>query len=102
MTDPETGAVTTRQPRIITEENPPHDHEEALRRWRKARSAFRGALEKSRKTLKELARICGVSRTTVYNWRRAGLLPPAIKLGPNSVGFLSDQIQAFIASRPLA
>jgi hypothetical protein len=57
MTDPETGAVTTRPPRIVAEENPPHSHEEALRRWRKARSAFHAALEKSRMSLKELARI---------------------------------------------
>jgi hypothetical protein len=54
-TDPKTGEKETRPPRIITEEDPPRSHEEALRRWQDARKAFRKALEKSRKILSELA-----------------------------------------------
>lgn len=57
ITDPETGTSETRPPRIVAEEKPPRSHEEALRKWQTTRSAFRAALEKSRKNLKELARI---------------------------------------------
>jgi AAA domain len=46
--DPETGARSTRQPRIVTAENPPRSQGEALRRWRHARSVFLTALAKSR------------------------------------------------------
>jgi hypothetical protein len=55
--DPETGARETRPPRIISEEDPPRSHEEALRRWRQARAKFRAAVEKSRKVLEELAKV---------------------------------------------
>jgi hypothetical protein len=56
VTNPETGTLETRPPRIVTEEKPPRSHEEALRRWQQARTAFRGALAKSRKNLEELAK----------------------------------------------
>ncbi len=49
--DPETGARSTRPPRIVTAENPPRSQGEALRRWRQARSAFLAALAKSRTIL---------------------------------------------------
>ncbi|HYN19631.1 MAG TPA: ATP-binding protein [Thermoanaerobaculia bacterium] len=47
----ETGARSTRPPRIVTAENPPRSHDEALRRWRQARAAFLAALAKSRTML---------------------------------------------------
>jgi hypothetical protein len=50
-TDPETKVRTTRPPRIVTQENPPRSHDEALRRWRRARNTFLVALLESRKTL---------------------------------------------------
>ncbi len=49
--DPNTGARSTRPPRIVTAENPPKSHEEALRGWRQARLAFLVALAKSRTML---------------------------------------------------
>jgi hypothetical protein len=50
--DPDrTGARSTRPPRIVTAENPPRSQDEALRRWRQARSSFLAALAKSRTML---------------------------------------------------
>lgn len=46
--DPDTGAITNRVPRLIAAESPPATHDEALTRWRQARSRFRKALERSR------------------------------------------------------
>lgn len=34
----------------------------------------------------------GKSRITIYRWVRAGLHPAPYQLGPNSVGFASDEI----------
>ncbi|HEX3551835.1 MAG TPA: ATP-binding protein [Thermoanaerobaculia bacterium] len=53
----ETGTSETRPPRIVTEENPPRSHEEALRRWYQARATFREAFAKSCKNLTELAKL---------------------------------------------
>ncbi len=52
--DPRTGKKSTRPPRIVTEEKPPRTNDEALKRWRKARAAFRTALEASQKGLRRL------------------------------------------------
>ncbi|MBW8877341.1 MAG: DNA2/NAM7 family helicase [Acidobacteria bacterium] len=57
--DPETGARSTRPPRIITAENPPRSQDEALRRWRQARAAFLAALNESRTMLATAERIRG-------------------------------------------
>lgn len=56
-TNTATGVSETRPPRIITEEDPPRGHEEALRRWQEARRVFRAAFEKSRTNLQGLARV---------------------------------------------
>lgn len=48
----------------------------------------------------ELARRLGVSRTTLWRWERAQLLPPRRRIGPNSVGWLEAEIEEFLASRP--
>lgn len=54
--DPETQEVIGTRPRkIVTCEEPPSGHAEALARWKKARSAFQTALKKSRAELKTLA-----------------------------------------------
>ena len=41
-------------------------------------------------------------KSRVQNWRdvRAGLLPPPIELGPNSIGWFEDEIDAWLAARP--
>jgi hypothetical protein len=51
----------TRPPRIVTAEQAPQNHAEALRRWQRARTTFRTALEKSRKTLRDLERVRGLA-----------------------------------------
>ncbi|MEQ1846389.1 MAG: AAA domain-containing protein, partial [Nitrospira sp.] len=48
ITDPETGHVEHRTPRIVDVEQPPANHEEALKRWRSARKRFLKALDESR------------------------------------------------------
>lgn len=44
----------------------------------------------------------GLSRASLYRLERAGKLPPRILLGPNASGWLRDDLDAFIASRPRA
>ena len=48
-TDPITGQVEWRTPRIVEAEQPPVNREEALRRWKIAQNRFQSALEKSRR-----------------------------------------------------
>ncbi|WP_019644164.1 DEAD/DEAH box helicase [Novispirillum itersonii] len=52
--DPATGKTFERPPKIVLEEDPPANHEEALARWRRAREVFRQALKRSRQHLLEL------------------------------------------------
>lgn len=76
IVDTQTGEVTTRQPRIVTEEHPPRSREEALSRWNQARAAFRSALRRSSDGLKELEDVR--SKTTKFKsatapwWRTPG------------------------------
>ncbi len=46
-----------------------------------------------------LARV-GLSRSTVYQRMSAGDFPAAVQLTPNAVGWRSDDIDAWIESRP--
>ena len=41
----------------------------------------------------DLEKRYGKSRVTLWRWVRAGLLPAPYELGPNSVGFSSEEIQ---------
>ena len=45
-----------------------------------------------------LARV-GLSRSTVYQLMAVGDFPASVRLTPNSVGWRSDDIDAWIASR---
>jgi len=40
----------------------------------------------------DLEKRYGKSRITLWRWVRAGLLPPPYEVGPNSVGFASDEL----------
>ncbi len=42
----------------------------------------------------------GGSRVKAWRDVRAGLLPPPIVLGPNSVGWFEDEIDQWLAERP--
>lgn len=51
----------------------------------------------------ELRRMIGSPATsTVYRWVHAGILPPAIKIGPNRVGWKISSIRQFIEQRAAA
>ena len=52
--------------------------------------------------ISELRTRWGVSRQTIYNWRREGLLPKPVRLGPNVVAFALEDIERFEAERPRA
>ncbi len=39
------------------------------------------------------------SRQTIYNWMEKGSFPKAIKLGPNSIGWLKSDCDAWLQGR---
>jgi predicted DNA-binding transcriptional regulator AlpA len=41
----------------------------------------------------------GVHATTIYRWERAELFPKRIVLGPNSVGWYADEVDAWFEAR---
>ncbi len=56
-TDPATGMLTERPPRIVTAENPPASRSDALRRWGEARRLFMAAVTESEAALMELEEV---------------------------------------------
>lgn len=47
-------------------------------------------------SLREVQRMTGgKSRSTIYRWARNGILPPAQKIGPNSIGWLKSDLEVF-------
>ena len=45
----------------------------------------------------ELCQLTGISKATIYRWEANGELPISkIKLGPNSVGFLYSDVEAWL------
>jgi hypothetical protein len=57
INDPNSDVVQTRPPLIVTEEDAPRDHREALQRWQRARKSFVAALDKSRKAQSDLSAV---------------------------------------------
>ena len=49
---------------------------------------------------RELTRIIGVSRATIYRWMDAGTFPMSIELSANRVAWLEDEVKDWINSRP--
>jgi len=49
---------------------------------------------------KVAAAYLGLSRATLYRLEKKGELAPRIQLGPNSSGWMLDDLDAFLASRP--
>jgi prophage regulatory protein len=43
-----------------------------------------------------------ISRTTLHRLRERGDFPTPIRLGPNSVGFLASDVQAWLESRRMS
>lgn len=48
-----------------------------------------------RVTVKELVERLGVSRSTLWRWEQQGRLPPKHRFGPNTVGWLETEIEAW-------
>jgi prophage regulatory protein len=48
----------------------------------------------------DVTRLTGISRTTIWREERAGRFPSRIRLGANSVGWLEDEVRAWLESRP--
>ena len=47
----------------------------------------------------ELAERLGISRITLWRWEREGRIPRKRKIGPNVVGWLASEIDAWWASQ---
>lgn len=45
---------------------------------------------------KNAAELLGISLATLYRWQNKGFLPPKVKYPSGSVGYRSDDIEAFI------
>lgn len=52
--------------------------------------------------MKEVVKKVGLSRTTLWRMEKDGLFVSRVRLSVNAVGYLSDQIDAWMASRPIA
>jgi len=48
----------------------------------------------------EVARLTGLSRTTLWRLERSGEFPSRVRLGQNSVGWREDEIARWIEARP--
>jgi prophage regulatory protein len=47
----------------------------------------------------ELLSIIGVSRSTLYSWISNGLFPRPVRIGPNAVGWTTDDVSAWLRER---
>ncbi|MEX3763127.1 helix-turn-helix transcriptional regulator [Paraburkholderia phenoliruptrix] len=52
--------------------------------------------------IKEVARMLGVSRATVYRWVSEKRLERPLQIGPRAVGWRRSYIDQFLADRPIA
>lgn len=50
-------------------------------------------------TPREVAEALKVSRTTLWRYERAGVIPRRIRLSPRKTGFLKSEIEAFLNAR---
>jgi prophage regulatory protein len=41
----------------------------------------------------------GLSRSTIYSWITAGRFPAPVKLGPRSVAWVKEEIEAWVNAR---
>ena len=52
--------------------------------------------------MRELLGLLGVSRVTLWDWRRRGLFPAPHRLGPNTIAWTLEDVRAWQSSRPRA
>lgn len=50
--------------------------------------------------LPEVVALVGISRSSLYRLAHRGQFPPALRLGPNIVGWREAEVLAWIESRP--
>lgn len=48
----------------------------------------------------EVCQLTRVSRTTIWRWTRNGLFPAKRQLGPNSIGWPANEVEAWLEGRP--
>lgn len=48
----------------------------------------------------DVARLTGLSRTTLWRLERTGAFPTRLRLGANSVGWIEEDVRAWIEGRP--
>jgi excisionase family DNA binding protein len=51
-------------------------------------------------TTTEVARLLRISRMTLWEWRRKGLVPAPLKLGMNRLRWRADDVRKYLKSRP--
>lgn len=51
--------------------------------------------------VKDVVKLTGLSRVTIWRFEKVGRFPSRVQLGPNSVGWIEDHVLAWIADRPL-
>ncbi|MDD3576680.1 MAG: helix-turn-helix transcriptional regulator [Halothiobacillus sp.] len=49
--------------------------------------------------LRDVLRICGASRSSIYLWVSAGIFPPPIKIGARAVGWRRSAVQKWLDER---
>jgi len=52
--------------------------------------------------VREFCDIVGIGPSTAWRWEKSGELPPRRRFGPNTVGWLSNEIDEWLQLRPLA
>jgi prophage regulatory protein len=53
-------------------------------------------------TLRQVRERTGLSRSSVYDWSRAGKFPAPVRLSPRAIRWHADQVSAWIAALPTA
>ena len=48
---------------------------------------------------RDVCRVIGLSRTTLWRWQRAGDFPRPVRLGRNSIGWRASTVQEWIDAR---
>ena len=48
---------------------------------------------------REVSAKCGYSMVHIMRLEKAGDFPKKVKLGPNAVGFIEDEVEAWLAER---
>ncbi len=48
---------------------------------------------------KELLHMLGVTDPTLYRWEQAGKFPARLQLGGNSVGWLTEEVDVWLATK---